>query len=84
MAGTRVMGTIKPYLTKEGNWFVLRYGFERIEGTDTYMYVEHKFIKRPSDDRIRTLIENYNKEGGNEDADKVINWVDNNYHDYKK
>jgi hypothetical protein len=39
------------------------------------MYVEHKFIKRPSDDRIRTLIENYNKEGGNEDADKVINTI---------
>ena len=51
MAGTRVMGTIKPYLVKEGNWFVLRYGFERIGDSDTFMYVEHKFIKRPSDDR---------------------------------
>lgn len=75
MAGTRTMGTMKPYLIKDGNWFVLRYGFERIGDSDTFMYVEHKFIKRPSDDRIRTLIENYNKEGGNEDADKVINTI---------
>lgn len=75
MAGTKFMGGLKPYLNKEGNWWVFRYGFERIGDSDIFIYIEHKFIKRPSDDRIRTLIENYNKEGGNEDADKVINTI---------
>lgn len=74
MAGTKFMGGLKPYLNKEGNWWVFRYGFEKISDADVYIYVEHKFIKKPSEERMRTLMENYNKENKNKiDINKIIN-----------
>ena len=77
MAGTRTMGSIKPYLKKEGNLWIFRYGFERIEDSDMFMYVEHRFVKQPSEMRMRALMDAYNKESLSTpiDIDKVIETI---------
>lgn len=76
MAGVSVMGELKPYLRQEGNWWVLRYGFSPIGEEGLYIYTEHKFAFRPTNERIISILEGYNAENENKvDIDKVINEI---------
>ena len=78
MAGVSVMGELKPYLRKENNWWVLRYGFEPVGEGNLHIYTEHKFAFRPTNERIRTILEGYNNSATIKvDIDKVINEIIN-------
>jgi len=53
-----------PRYEKKDGWFIIRYGYEPIEDTDYHKFVEHRFIVKPSAERIQSLIAAYNEESG--------------------
>ena len=54
-----------PPLEFINGWYVIRYGYEPVSGTEgVFTFVEHRFKSKPTIERIQALVENYNVETG--------------------
>ena len=55
-----------PPLEYVGGWYVIRYGYEPVSGTEgVFTFVEHRFKSKPTIERIQALVDQYNQETGN-------------------
>ena len=65
-----------PPLEYVGGWYVIRYGYEPVSGTEgVFTFVEHRFKSKPTIERIQALVENYNLENGSNVSINVEDYV---------
>ena len=63
-----------PPLEYVNGWYVIRYGYEPVSGTEgVFTFVEHRFKSKPTSERIQALVDQYNQETG---SSVVINTED--------
>lgn len=63
-----------PPLEYVNGWYVIRYGYEPVSGTEgVFTFVEHRFKSKPTPERIQALVDQYNQETG---SSVVINTED--------
>ena len=54
-----------PPLEFINGWYIIRYGYEPVNDTDgVFTYVEHRFKTKPTIERIRSLVDQYNQSTG--------------------
>ena len=54
-----------PPLECINGWYVIRYGYEPVSGTEgVFTFVEHRFKSKPTPERIQALVDQYNQETG--------------------
>lgn len=54
-----------PPLEYVNGWYVIRYGYEPVSDTEgVFTFVEHRFKSKPTIERIRSLVTQYNQSTG--------------------